>query len=95
MDETMHNEITTRRFSYRTNEREKFASTEKTKERRRRREERRFEPGVTEELEMMMAPSVEVTSFNLLSLLVLRKAIRGLFEPGILIVVRCKTISLP
>ena len=45
-------------------------------------------PGVTDELEMIIAPSEEVRSFSLLSLLALRRAIRGLFEPGILIVVR-------
>jgi hypothetical protein len=37
---------------------------------------------------MIIAPSDDVTSFNLLSLFALRSAIRGLFEPGILIVVR-------
>ena len=45
-------------------------------------------PGVTDEFDMMIAPSEAVKSFNLLSLLALRNAIRGLFEPGILIVVR-------
>jgi hypothetical protein len=37
---------------------------------------------------MIIAPSDDVKSFNLLSLLALRNAIRGLCEPGILIVVR-------
>jgi hypothetical protein len=45
-------------------------------------------PGVTEEFDIIIAPSADVKSFNLLSLLALRNAIRGLCEPGILIVVR-------
>ena len=52
-------------------------------------------PGVTDEFDMITAPSDVVKSFNLFSLLALRKAIRGLFEPGILIVVRWRMISLP
>jgi hypothetical protein len=45
-------------------------------------------PGVTDEFDIIIAPSDDVKSFNLLSLLALRNAIRGLFDPGILIVVR-------
>ena len=52
-------------------------------------------PGVTDELDMITAPSDVVRSFNLFSLLALRKAMRGLFEPGILMVVRWRMISLP
>ena len=37
---------------------------------------------------MITAPSDDAKSLNLLSLLALRNPIRGLFEPGILIVVR-------
>jgi hypothetical protein len=52
-------------------------------------------PGVTDEFDIIIAPSDDVKSFNLLSLLALRNAIRGLFDPGILIVVRCRIISFP
>ncbi len=56
---------------------------------------RKILPGVTDEFDMIIAPSDDVKSFNLLSLLALRNAIRGLFEPGILIVVRWRIISFP
>lgn len=72
-----------------------FIDEEKEEVKKKKRKTKKFEPGVTDEFEMIIAPSVDVTSFNLVSLLELRKAIRGLFDPGILIVVRCKIISLP